>query len=490
MKINLNELQKKIDEILIFINNKINNNSNNIINVGEINDNKIEFENADKSSVQVKNKELNNNKNKVFLPLTLEQNNIIYIQKKIASAIKNHIPIKLLKEIHKDEEVAFEMCLLFAMLLTRTFFQIINNSNSKGWKSLNSIYLREFFTTSSDAYKKIIKVLEYKLDKGPIVECDHRYLSGFENKHYRLTDNYICKGIVPYELKTKQAIKMYDRYKQKRYNKANENIICKNLLKTYQFLEFPTLKEIEAEADRLIANKAKNKKNKIYRRVNKHKIDTDEFCYIEDSISIFKRLTENELMTPSPSSIDNGYRIIDCITLMPSWIRRLIKINSETLIEIDFVCFHPNIAISLYNGRSRYLTHADLGLALGIPNEKVKEKHLSFFNLNVNQMIHSELYSYYRDNEGQLIKNIIDEKLHNKEYLKEEDKHKITSRKMFLKEVEIMTEIVRRLNEMDIYVLYVYDSLLCSKIHQETVQKIMDETVIEFGVYTVAKKSN
>jgi division protein CdvB (Snf7/Vps24/ESCRT-III family) len=58
--------------------------------------------------------------------------------------------------------------------------------------------------------------------------------------------------------------------------------------------------------------------------------------------------------------------------------------------------------------------------------------------------------------------------------------------KMFAKEVEIMTECIRRLNEIGIYVGYVYDALFCKESEREIVQKIMNEVAVELGVNTIA----
>ena len=55
---------------------------------------------------------------------------------------------------------------------------------------------------------------------------------------------------------------------------------------------------------------------------------------------------------------------------------------------------------------------------------------------------------------------------------------------MFTKEVEIMADCIRKLNTVGIYVLYVYDALLCERKHKDTVEKIMNETVLEHGVFT------
>jgi hypothetical protein len=69
-------------------------------------------------------------------------------------------------------------------------------------------------------------------------------------------------------------------------------------------------------------------------------------------------------------------------------------------------------------------------------------------------------------------------------------KHKITSMRMFAKEVEIMTECIMQLNSKGIYVGYVYDALFCKKSEAKIVEEIMNKVVLEFKVYTTASINN
>ena len=57
------------------------------------------------------------------------------------------------------------------------------------------------------------------------------------------------------------------------------------------------------------------------------------------------------------------------------------------------------------------------------------------------------------------------------------------------KEVEIMTEVVKQLNQDGIYVGYIYDALFCHPLHAAHVKSVMDEIVQKHGVKTSAKIS-
>src|ERR1035437_10361686 len=100
-------------------------------------------------------------------------------------------------------------------------------------------------------------------------------------------------------------------------------------------------------------------------------------------------------MIPIDGSAESGGRVVDSFTLMPSWIRNLVKINGKRLIECDYIALHPNIAIKLYGGKTEYITHGDVALELKLKVLPVKVEHLSFFNKKVWGMKHSFLYDYY-----------------------------------------------------------------------------------------------
>ena len=68
--------------------------------------------------------------------------------------------------------------------------------------------------------------------------------------------------------------------------------------------------------------------------------------------------------------------------------------------------------------------------------------------------------------------------------------HKITSRRLMAKEVEIMTEVVEILNQELIYVGYVYDALICHPKDANRVKEVMDYVILKHGVKTSAKLSN
>lgn len=409
----------------------------------------------------------------------------IKIPSKVEYALKRHVPSKSLRQIHPDKAVAIELCLLFISQLTITYFKWKDGSNPEGWKALKAAYLRELLAYEHNTYKKIRELLETPLMNGPIIECDYLEVIGEKCFNYRLTSEYIGKGIKIYELKTPFVRDLKIKYHFKRLKEAQKNVICKNLLELYSKITLPTVEEIKQQAQKLIKAGYKSKKGKLLTFQHKHKKEyfsnASDRTFVEDAIEAFNFLTSGTIMMPTISSEYAGGRVVDSFVLMPSFIRNMCKIEEDPIAEVDYTCFHPNIAMSLYGGKQKYLTHQFVAERLNIPVSVVKTEHLSFFNKHPKEMQKSPIYHYYQETEPEMMKNLIKEKYATSR------KYKFTSQKMFEMEVQIMTDAIKQLSYEGINVIYVYDALLCKPEHANRVKQVMDEQVIKHGVFTSAK---
>ncbi len=184
------------------------------------------------------------------------------------------------------------------------------------------------------------------------------------------------------EVKTDSVRKLSKKSCERKFKIADNNIICRNLFEFYNTITLPTIEEIEEEARRLIKEGYQNKKGKrlIFRnkKGNDYFPDISNLSFVEDALKIFNYLTKNGLMIPRPGNEKSGGRIVDSFTLMPSWIRKLVKVKGVPMAESDYSCLHPNVAMSLYGGNIEYLKHEDLALELGIEPEIVKIEHCFF----------------------------------------------------------------------------------------------------------------
>lgn len=411
-------------------------------------------------------------------PQFFKTTNTIKIPSKVARALR-YIPAKYLKAIHPNTEVAKEYCLLFLRNLNSTYFKSSANGVYNSWKTLHSAYLREFFSTSSMTYKLIREALEWPLKSGSILECDYIYEKKQKCFAYRLGESYRNKGIRDYKLKTEEAVNLLVKNNERLFQKAIQNPICKNLFIFYSQITFPTVEEIHAEAKRLIKVGFKTKKGKKLTYLNKHKKNVSihsNISFVEDDIKLYKNLTDYGLRIPVPGGESSGGRVVDSITLMPSWIRSLITIGGKRLDECDYSCFHPNIAASIYGVSYEVITHKDIAFKYGLDEATVKKEHLSFFNKRYDQMVKSPLYKWYMNDHKKMMKEIIAEKF------KTVHKHKITSRRFFAKEVDIMKEVIIQLNKEGIFVGYVYDALLSHPIYTKRLTEVMNKVALEHGV--------
>jgi hypothetical protein len=411
----------------------------------------------------------------------------ILVPKKVEYNLRKYVSKPLLKEIDEDINVAVEKCLIFLSNLASTKY------TEDKWKELSSVVLHEQTKNDNDntyIYTKIVKALKAGTSKGPIIEVKKNdegletYETGEACKAYRLTESYLNAGLIEYNLQDSKLIQKRNKSYYKQIKEANNNTIAANLLNLYSEVDLPTLEEIKAEGKRLVKEGYITKKGKKLtirnKHVNEYWKDYKDRSFVEDSIELYEFLTNRGFMIPIIGDERSGGRVVDSFTLMPSWIRNLIKFNGENVIECDYRALHPNIAMTLYKGSKKFVTHQLIASEANLPVSEVKIEHLSFFNKTVRDMKGSKLYNYYLNEEPKMIKAIEEDKINSAK------KHKITATKMFSLEVAMMTEVIRRMNKKGINVGYVYDALLTTAEHIEELKKVMDEVALEYDVNTTA----
>ena len=403
------------------------------------------------------------NINSLILPISIERD-----VKEILRYKKNYTLIS------DDKTLAIEKTLYFLSNLTSTLF-----TESK-WKTLSSTILHEQTKDRGDNTYIYTAIRQLLIDKN-IISHNESYQSDVNCMGYRLKDKYLKTMKTSAFLITSKSIisKKNTRFYQT-LSTAMYNPICANLIKLYPSIVLPTEKEIKIEAKKLIKENYKTNKGKVLTLRNSHSDDyfkdSNKRSFVEDSIKLFNYLTENGFMIPSEGSEKSGGRIVDSFTLMPSFIRKMITINGERLVEADYSCLHPNIAKTLYNGTTDNISHDTVANYLNIDRQTAKIEHLSYFNKHWNQMEKSSLHKFYMDNEERMMDTIKAEKA-SKGY-------KETSKQLFKTEVELMSDVVIRLNDKGINVLYVYDALYCEPKHQEIVTEVMNTVAKESGINT------
>ena len=405
--------------------------------------------------------------------------NSILIPKKAQHNLRKHVSKPMLRIIDANIDIAVEKCLVFLYNLSSTYF------TDDKWKPLSSKILHQQSRNADNTYiyTKIIDVLITGTSTGAFIEVDGSYQVGTQSKKFRLTDTYLKAGLIEYIIKDVGIITNRNKLYYQQLHEAFQNPICSNLIAMYPKIDLPTSEELLSIGKLLAKEGRTTKKGKILTMRNKHKVhywlDVKNRSFVEDNIELFEFLTGRGFMIPSAGDFHSGGRVVDSFTLMPSWIREQITIEGKKLTECDYSALHPNIAINLYDGSLTYLTHQMVADRAGIHVDNVKIEHLSFFNMKWNDMRKSPLFNYYSKHEPDMLARIYHDK--------NELGYKITSQKMFGVEVAIMTDVIKYLNDKGIYVLYVYDALLCEEKDFNLVAKTMNRIILKHGIITCIK---
>ncbi|WP_124019567.1 hypothetical protein [Flavobacterium sp. HTF] len=408
--------------------------------------------------------------------------NSILIPKKAEYNLRKYVSKAMLKTVDPDFDIAVEKCLVFLSNLASTYY-----TDSK-WKPLNAMLLHEQSRNADNTfiYTKIIEVLTSGTSKGAFIEVDRSYQVGVQSKRFRFTEIYLKAGLVEYIIQNTEIIRTRNKMYYKQLHEAFQNPICSNLIAMYPKIDLPTSEELLLIGRQLVKEGRCTKKGKILTMRNKHKdhywLDIKNRSFVEDNIKLFEFLTSRGFMIPSVGDISSGCRVVDSFTLMPAWIREQITVDGKKLIECDYSAFHPNIAIKLYDGSLSYITHELVAKEAKIDVKDVKKLHLSFFNMKWDDMRKSALFNYYAENESDMLARIYKDK--------NENGYKITSRKMFKAEVDVMTDVIQYLSSKNIFVLYIYDALLCEEKDFIIVTETMNRIILKHGIKTNIKSKN
>ena len=418
------------------------------------------------------------------LALLFPNVNSILIPKKAEHNLKRYVSKALLKEIDPDVGVAVEKCLLVLSNLASTFY-VEEEEEAGRWKRLSSKILHEQTKNKDNTYiyPKIIQALKAGTSKGSMLEACDDDIPNVQSRKYRIPEDYHKAGLTEYIIRDGSIIQNRNRIYYRQLNEALGHPICNNLMKIYPRIELPSPHELLEVGKQLAKEGYTTKKGKILTMRNRHRKDywahADNRSIVEDNIKVFKYLTSRGFMIPSIGNDRSGGRVVDSFTLMPAWIREQITIDGKKLAECDYAALHPNIASRLYGGSEGYITHSNIAEATGIDLRQVKIEHLSFFNKNWHGMRKSVLFDYYSKNEADTLAAIYRDKSLNG--------YKITSRKMFAAEVAIMTDVIKYLNSIGVYILYVYDALLCEEKDKAVVVEAMNRIILEHGIKTNVK---
>lgn len=405
-----------------------------------------------------------------------------------------YIPKRDFKTVHENISVAQELTLIIISNLSDTWSKTQNSEDPRtkmGYKRLCSRILEKqvkYNPNLSSPYKKILDLLlqhNYIEVGQPAI-----YKPGNIGKctEYRLTRKYFGKGCDPYILQTTEVKRMRNTEFNNNFEKVLRTEIGRNHLKMLTKIQWPSEMLVKETLNQAVKENYSNKKNKRLVWLRKHSKNTypqKEYIYAEDYFNSFLHLRDNMKM---PIIKDEWFRegklqfrLATCFTLLPSLLRRLITLGDEPIFENDYAALHPNIVQKIYSGTNKeQLTHDKVANHLCISRDVAKLEHLSFFNKRVVDMRKSPLWDYYESKEPLMMESIIHEKSTSPLG------HKATCWRVFASEVHLMEECIKRLTQLGVDVIYVYDALYSIKDEQSTVKRIMNEVASEMGFHSKA----
>tara|TARA_R110000772_G_scaffold31754_3_gene78068 strand:+ start:832 stop:2217 length:1386 start_codon:yes stop_codon:yes gene_type:complete len=430
------------------------------------------------------------------------QKNIVYIPTNRITARFEAIlkrDKKGLQTVHPDTDVATELCYIFLDNFKSTHKNAENANDiykAHGYKILYSVYLGE--QLGKRVYPKIINLLL----KHRIIVRGRDYITGKpeinlapRSNEYKLQDKYYGIGVEPYTLSTKIAKRLRNKMHNNNMEKLFTSEIGMNSFSMSKYITFPD----ESEVLEMLTKHAKegtytNKRNKLLKilpenhSTNEDAYSRDKYIFVHDYMNIFIYLRDC-FKYPIIKDEKSGMRVYDSFNMMPRIIRKMIKLNGQSLVECDFSCLHPNIAQKVFGGSNEEpITHDMVTQTLfkispdddnyTQKRQEVKIEHLSFFNKTWGQMQQSPLFNYYNKKEPNMMNRI--------GQYKDEEGHKSTSKELFTMETELMTNVIRRTRKEGIDVLYCFDALYCESMDRDDVVEIMNEEAAKMKINTKA----
>ncbi len=376
-----------------------------------------------------------------------------------------------LERISSNDLQAQEFVFLYSSNMLKSYFDY--QQGKSPYIHLMSSTIRDFVG------RRYIRIRDFMLDHA-IIHQNTSYQVDHYPMTYRFSERYLESDLSLYKAQNKTIQNRIVNRKLDLMKAIKGNEIAEYLVHdVYPYVTIPADEDLFELGKKLAIEGVRTNKGKLI-ALKKNSIDHTNESIVEDSIDLFNKLCHGGYMIPIIGGIKSGGRVFDSFSLAPSWCRSQVKINGQNLVEIDFNTLHPNLAIAIYGGKTTCpITHDEVAKYLGISRSEAKRHNLSFFNLELGILKYSPLYPYYKENHPEIIKGLINDKLSS-------NFNNVVSSKFLSKEVELMTEVIKRIRQRGIKALYVYDALYTTETESEEVKEIMNTVASGKGIKTVA----
>jgi hypothetical protein len=214
---------------------------------------------------------------------------------------------------------------------------------------------------------------------------------------------------------------------------------------------------------------------KLIGTIYKGKLFTEKT--LENHMMIYDYLLGCSLIIPH-ISIKNG-RVYTSFNKIPAWMRKQLIIDDEKTIGLDIKASIPSIINTFYGGNK--IDYNFIVDKYKIDYSLAKVDTLKFiFSTNHRAKRISNIYSYFNDNNKELLDKLTDIK--NGPGL-----NKTLANKLFRYESDMMNDVIRELRKLNIYVYYVFDELICKEKDKHIVKMIMKEHLDKYKIKTIIK---
>lgn len=430
--------------------------------------------------------------------------------------------------VYREEEVPYVFFSMKKEDKDNSLMAKLGGASANGMQRMVEFFVKYKFIELYSDYKSF-----NNLDKGESIQ-EKRARRYIVSEQF---DRVPCRYKFQHPRMSLKMEKVYKRKLEKVFG-ANEAIDFEKMLLTddnIQSFSFPSINEVIEKARYMVENQKRDKHDRVYvyeipsewmhedngKTFTGKRNDGTTFTYtvrgkikpgcpyvnINQHINSYMMMINGEkLLKARRKYKSQGKEYFDryyyTLALFPKWIREMIIIDGEEIVEVDYTALHSRIVNKLYQdnvesigGNKESLpflegdSHSKVAALLGINRATAKRIGLSYWNSRISNKttISSKTNAGVFEAMDEFLKRSYPDFFKYLEFVKTRQKkiksgmkrHSNMSAMLMDMENRLMQYVMERI---DFPVIYVYDCLYVGKSRQEYVKKLFDEALKSFGI--------